>query len=312
MTHPTVSILIFPMQHGADPCWLQSPASCPKCNPWNDDKILFSLLRTCGIKYRAEQPYSANHLQTMLITSSLHVSLCGFSLGLLCLLSTECENMQRVQHTWLFRSTFYTNNPWREAINCQFRERWESVVTVHFLPQTYRHSLRPNPVHCDKWITHDCRSTSRGHVGMPAAGAGRSVLNKPGLKIKIAAAIIEILTISDAAQLKSMKKKTAYVAIAPLFLCTWQQHCALWGGRLTLERSWKACAVVLSVTSGFLKWILPGKSSKMEPVSSLYTSNSPIASDSSRHRLDQARDVFQALPLHHRGHERGRDAGSSL
>lgn len=40
-------------------------------------------------------------------------------------------------------------------------------------------------------------------------------------------------------------------------------------------------------------WILPGKSSKIETVSSLYASNSMIAWDSSTRRSDQARDIFQ-------------------
>lgn len=136
----------------------------PKVTPEITLKHSFRYCADNGIKYTAEQPHWANHSQTMLITSSWHVSRCGFSLGPPFIISRVWKHAA-VQHAWLFRYTFYTKKPWREPINCQFRERgnphWQSISSLRHAGD--RSTL--NSVHCANWITHDCRSISRSHAG---------------------------------------------------------------------------------------------------------------------------------------------------
>lgn len=143
MTHPALLILIFSFsQNGAEAVVGCRPLQAgPKVTPEITIKYSFRYCADNGIKYTAELPRWANHSQTMLITSSWHVSRCGFSLGPLFIISRVWKHAA-VQYAWLFRYTFYTKKPWREPINCQFRERGESALTVHVLPQTCRRSLR--------------------------------------------------------------------------------------------------------------------------------------------------------------------------
>lgn len=151
--------------------------AAPNLTPENDDKIFFLLLHIYGIKYTAEQPFSANHLQTVLITSSLHVSLCGFSSVLF---QQSVKTCSRCSMLGFLGRHFIPITPGESSstVNLERGENlsWQSIPSLRYAGV----SSTLNSVHRANWITHDCRSISRRPAGMPAVGASGSMLDLDG------------------------------------------------------------------------------------------------------------------------------------
>lgn len=121
-----------------------------------------------------------------------------------------------------------------------------------------------NSLHRANWITHDCRSISRRHASIPICW-GRWICVEINRDWKWNRS-------NDHRNTGCFRWgsawKTAYVAVAPLPLCTWRQHRAFWAGYREILKT--PGSEILPVTSG-----LCSESSLARTVSSLYASNSP-------------------------------------
>lgn len=213
----------FPCTAGGRP--LQAP---PNVTPKMSRNILLTFVHIWSKIYSWTAIFSK-----ALTDHAKHIKLACFSSGPLCSLSTECENMQRCSTLGYLGTHFIPITPGESPSTVNLERggnpSWQSISFLRHAG--VRSTL--NSLHRANWITHDCRSISRRHASIPICW-GRWIC-------------VEINRDWKGNRSNDHRNtgcfrwgsawKTAYVAVAPLPLCTWRQHRAFWAGYLTLKRS---------------------------------------------------------------------------